>query len=501
MSEAATTFRYQSRGRLLVIGTLAATARLDGRLAGDLVPTRMQPPDSRAGAGREPAPRITRLRGHLGAFEASYDDGEGTPRYAAFDMVLDLAEPALIVAELPPPGYFAPRDEATLRTALDELAGLTGTFEKPIFFRYEHTLCAHGDHGVDGCTRCLDACAAEAISSDGNAIVVDAARCQGCGACATRCPTGALAYLEPNTAQVLADIHSALAAAPADECRIVQVAATAPAAPTAGMIPLTLDEPAAHGMECWLGALAWGADGVVIVCPPGMPTRSRRVLEDELANARGLLAALGIAGTRIALADTDEDNRCARTAIADLPASDHATRGLLPSGDKRLFLRRALAALAAAGAASPEPVALPPTAPFGNVVVDTRACTLCMACVAQCPTHALRAGGDVPRLDFVEADCVQCGACRSTCPEQAISLSPRLAPAPGAAMPRELHRDEAFRCRRCATPFAPRSVIERMHARLARHTMFADPDARAALELCADCRAAHMLGVRGRSAP
>ena len=52
--------------------------------------------------------------------------------------------------------------------------------------------------------------------------------------------------------------------------------------------------------------------------------------------------------------------------------------------------------------------------------MDREACTLCMACASVCPAGAINAGGELPRLDFIELNCVQCGLCESACPEDAI---------------------------------------------------------------------------------
>ena len=70
-------------------------------------------------------------------------------------------------------------------------------------------------------------------------------------------------------------------------------------------------------------------------------------------------------------------------------------------------------------------VALPRGAAFGQVRVDGAACTLCMSCVAVCPTSALREGQGLPQLNFVERSCVQCGMCEKACPEEAVALETR----------------------------------------------------------------------------
>jgi ferredoxin len=139
-------------------------------------------------------------------------------------------------------------------------------------------------------------------------------------------------------------------------------------------------------------------------------------------------------------------------------------------------------------------IALPATAaqptPFGAVVVDRAACTLCLACVGACPEGALLDNADSPRLSFIEKNCVQCGLCESTCPENAITLVPRLLLADAGKARRQarvLNEAEPFRCVRCGKPFGTARAIEVMLGRLSGHAMF---QGRAAerLQMCGDCR-------------
>ena len=52
---------------------------------------------------------------------------------------------------------------------------------------------------------------------------------------------------------------------------------------------------------------------------------------------------------------------------------------------------------------------LPAHAPFGAVEIDTPGCTLCLSCVAACPTGALSDDPNRPMLRFSEEACVQSG--------------------------------------------------------------------------------------------
>ncbi|MBF0306341.1 MAG: 4Fe-4S dicluster domain-containing protein, partial [Alphaproteobacteria bacterium] len=163
------------------------------------------------------------------------------------------------------------------------------------------------------------------------------------------------------------------------------------------------------------------------------------------------------------------------------PAADFLT-----TGDRRGVRAMALSHLVAHAASPVAALAMPAGSPFGDVVLDATKCTLCMACTQACPTSALRADPERPRLSFHEAACVQCGLCRSTCPEAAIALVPRLSFESRGG--RVLKEGEPARCVRCDKEFGILGVIERMAEALAdRHPMFMGEAARR-LRMCEDCR-------------
>jgi ferredoxin len=145
--------------------------------------------------------------------------------------------------------------------------------------------------------------------------------------------------------------------------------------------------------------------------------------------------------------------------------------------------------------AAPTPVdtvPLPAGAPFGAVEVDGAGCTLCLACVAACPTGALGDDPERPLLRFSEDACVQCGLCQATCPEKVISLAPGLDFRAATATARVLKEEEPFHCIRCGKPFGVKSTIERVAAKLAgRHWMYEASSKRLdVIRMCDDCRVA-----------
>ena len=132
---------------------------------------------------------------------------------------------------------------------------------------------------------------------------------------------------------------------------------------------------------------------------------------------------------------------------------------------------------------------LPAAAPYGAVLVDTDACTLCLSCVSLCPSGALGDNPDLPQLRFQEDACLQCGLCATICPEDAITLQPRLNLADDALRQTVLHEEEPFACVECGKLFGVRSTVERITEKLAnKHGMFANPATIRMIQMCDTCR-------------
>jgi len=160
-----------------------------------------------------------------------------------------------------------------------------------------------------------------------------------------------------------------------------------------------------------------------------------------------------------------------------------------PRNARRVLTRLAAVHLQNLNADGPESVPLPNFAPYGTVQLDTEACTLCMACVTTCPTGALAAASDLPRLYFSEDRCHQCGLCREACPESAVRLKPRLLCSDGADLsPVVLKESEPFTCVECGVPFASPAMIARLQAKLAGHWMYSSDRQQRRLQMCRTCR-------------
>ncbi|MEJ2061649.1 MAG: 4Fe-4S binding protein, partial [Gammaproteobacteria bacterium] len=415
---------YRSQGRVLIVGPQAAAETLANALQSPLQADILDP-----GAGHNrlnTAPHVwfahgrgIRLDGHLGAYHVQVGDDEqrnDPPLPDAFDLVVDLGEKALIPSELPPFGYFrAAVDDMTDPAALAaQLRDMVGEFEKPKYFDYRTDICAHGYAGMQGCTRCLDACPAEAIISLEDLVRVDPFLCQGGGACVSACPSGAMRYTLPRAANMLDGLRKLLQSyrdQGGQDAVILFHDAEDGAERLAGLgdevpgrvIPVPLEELASVGMEIWLSALAYGAKRIGLLDTEQVPARSRAELDRQLEVVSVLLQGLGYPGTAVMRVATGPGAWEAWVQAEDMPPIEAGS--FWGEGGKRETLFFALDHLAAQVRATVDAVPLPPQSPFGTLQIDRQACTLCMACVSVCPPHALADGGTAPRLDLYESRC------------------------------------------------------------------------------------------------
>jgi ferredoxin len=433
----------------------------------------------------------------------------GATRSERFDLIFDLSRQPLIRLPDPPEGYFAPGpDPLDQAHAARTLVQRVGEFEKPAYVGYKANLCAHSRNEIVGCSRCLDVCSTAAIAGAGNEIRVDARVCQGCGGCATVCPSGALRYAYPRVSDVGDRIKTALAAyraaggrdaivafhdegAGAD--RLMRLGRHGPGLPI-NVIPLPVYSVAAVGLDLLMGSVAFGASGCVILSQPSESDVYREATRWQVELGDLILNALGYGGTHFALVDAEDSAQLGRILHALQPAAAPAEPAAFRlSEDKRRTLEFIFDHLAARSFARPELIPLPAGAPYGAVEVDGEKCTLCMACVGACPASALTDSPNAPRLGFVERNCLQCGLCAKTCPEDAIMLVPRLLLTAEARRERVLNEAEPFQCIRCGEAFGTHQIVERMTGKLASHAMFAGSRQLARLRMCDECRLADMM--------
>ena len=451
-------------------------------------------------------------------------------RSATFDVVLNLTSEPFFTQHQPPQGYFAPGVDPMARIkAIAEIATLKGEFEKPKFFNYRPNICAHSRNKKTGCTQCIDICSTQAIAPKGDHIEVTPQLCMGCGACTTVCPSGALAYVVPRVSDLGTQIKTLLRTyhasggkdaalllhdANAGIAAIGELARKGDGLP-AHYLPLTLEHPAAAGLDVWLGAVAYGATAVTVLLTENIAPQYVTALKAQADIANMILAALGYqdavvrivssapAGAPLGAKTVSQSSSGSRPGpllqVEPNPLARalwNTPRGLavrVPatfnlSNDKRGTLDAVFAHLLEHAPIPTPVIALSIGSPFGEIIVNADKCTMCLACVGSCPEGALADNPEAPQLRFIESKCVQCGLCEKTCPEQAITLLPRLNLMAEAKKPRVLNTAEILGCSRCGKPLGAKKMIENMFSKLSTHSMFPDDASRARIKMCADCR-------------
>jgi ferredoxin len=467
---------------------------------------------------------VRSAKGHLGAFEITVDDfaqaapsSRGTLSFgpardgavSRCDVVLDLSggNPLFPAADLRD-GYLRadPGNPAAVLSAVLKARDLVGTFDKPRYITFSDHLCAHSRSQIVGCTRCLDLCPTGAIAPAGDHVAVDPNICAGCGQCAAACPTGAAAYALPPSDALLRKLRALMMTyrEAGGEHAIVLLHDDPHGAPLiealarfgdglpAHVLPFTVNEVTQIGLEAIAALFAYGASAVRLLLR-AHPRHDVAGLTRTIELAEPILAGLGFGAGRIATIETDDPDFLS-TTLRTIPTLATVARpaSFLPVGDKRGVLRFALRELHRAAPEPADVVTLPAHAPFGAVEIDTAGCTLCLSCVAACPTGALTDDPERPMLRFAEEVCVQCGLCKATCPEKVITLKPQLDFRAGSGGARVLKEEQPFCCIRCGKPFGVRSTIERVVAKLAdKHWMFkGSPERLDLIKMCDDCRVA-----------
>ena len=384
-----------------------------------------------------------------GAVGAIDFDRQDTRRAERFDLVLDLHATPWIKLHQPPQGYFAPGGDAVAQAkAAVEIATLTGEFEKPKFFNYKASICAHSRSKQPGCTQCIDVCSAAAIRSDGDQIFVEPHLCVGCGACTTVCPSGALTYAYPAVPDLGARIRTLLStyakAGGRDACillhaedsrdAIARLARRGKGLP-ARVIPVEVHHIASVGLDVWLAALAWGASQVAVLATGDEAPQYRAALAFQMQLGDTIANALGYQGEHFRIVDGADVAPFETRGLAVAGRADRARRRrpLRPTPEKRTTLGLALDHLALHAPVPQQVIPLPAGRARSAPSRSTRTRARCAwPASGSCPEAAILDNMEAPQVRFIESKCVQCGICAATCPEHAITLTPRLdlTPAP-----------------------------------------------------------------------
>ncbi|CAB5504801.1 Iron-sulfur cluster-binding protein [uncultured Gammaproteobacteria bacterium] len=439
---------------------------------------------------------LTSIGGYLGSFEISAQVNNENKILMAegkyFDIVLDLIG-EVKTAVVPPFGYYTLNENTNnIKEVLAEVNQLIGMLDKPKFLNLDTSLCVHSRNKTDLCQRCIDACPADAIRSNGDHVEANINLCHGCGGCSSACPTGAISYAYPTIDDQAKKMHSLMDAylsAGGTSAKILfHSAGNLTLLPdiAENILPIALEEIGCLGLESFLYAFCLGAESVIVHCA-NEPTQTLQALDKQTNLTHKILSSLGY-NFNTSFVQLVEENSKISDGIT--PLSN--TIGMIDLYNKRMrifamidFLYHRLNK----NTLSQCDFTVDDDAYFGEVLIDKKLCTLCMACTSVCPTESLSSGNiNTPIINFQESLCVQCGLCVKSCPENAMQLNARLVfNDQRRSDKRILNQDEPFKCIDCGKVFGSTQVVKKMMEKLKGHSMFTG-NKLTNLEKCEDCR-------------
>lgn len=353
--------------------------------------------------------------------------------------------------------------------------------------RYEAVPSIREDACVAGkrCLVCATACPRGALSlSEDGRMILDKARCTGCGACVSLCPRVAIdlpgASLSEIEAQISMLLDSALTTLHPRGIVFIcergvetfESLALSGVSYSAGWLPVEIPCIGMVTPTWFLQCLNRGAAAVAaLVCPSEECRFGRReVIEGRVEYSREFLGALGEQPDLVKLLDQADPVKLA-SALESLPeAKERAPRSqvsfsLAPRGAAQAALE------VAERCGSPPDCVLPhPHSPLGFVEIK-EGCTGCGACASACPTEAmvLERDGDGVSLSFDARLCTGCGECVPVCPEAVVKVERATDLRRLSQGTRALYRGSEVRCEACGGPIAPREMVEKLRALLGNH--------------------------------
>lgn len=313
------------------------------------------------------------------------------------------------------------------------------------------------------CSKCSDACLADAVHAEKNKLELDFDACIRCGACTTVCPTEALIPLDPMDVDLADQIAHAL-----DKTHDTAIFACARIASKHVGDPTKFAEvPCLGRMEesLLVKLAALGIDDIVLVdgvCKTCKYRATSAITDKTVDDANQLIEAVG--GTahvrrssefpEVALLqdarqlvgearrgwflktrDRAKDATVKTVEVVALKSNNQVVAslrerfkisedGTLPqfNPERRTEILDAMYEMG-------EPV-VPEidTRLFGYVTINTDLCNACNMCTVFCTTGALSkskekpADGDGSYLEFQAADCVQCNLCQDACLKKCLTV-------------------------------------------------------------------------------
>jgi len=407
-------------------------------------------------------------------------------------------------------------DKEVLEDTVNKIQGLIGNFHKPVHIKYEKTICAGGDKGIETCGRCISFCPYDAISRQkeiSNRITVDHYSCEGCGACVSACPTSALEFTEPSPKEIYSRMATLLSSSNKNNEDIskpvivfhceemgksaLQIAGQTPLRYSPSVLPVEVPCLRYVSESNMLAAISLGAAGVGLLGCENCPNGERELLYQKYELSQIILEKFGLGKDRIRIITTESGSEGESIRSLDEFASNMTELPLNPSWNiprqtgNREILSEILSDFINQTGKEPGGVIIDSKHAFAFAEVNESECTLCRSCANVCPTNAFKFEEDGYTLNFKHINCVGCGLCEQVCPENVITLKDEIFLEKLALDYVTVAEDDMVACLKCNKPYINRRALEAVESKLfnidSLKSTFSG-NRKNILRMCPDCR-------------
>lgn len=257
-----------------------------------------------------------------------------------------------------------------------------------------------------GCTKCVEACPVNAITTDGHSVKIDESACTRCGICSASCPVSAV-QMPRFSENAFVGLLTGLDKLPTDRKTLVFTCDASKVEPAPWIHVEEVSDVGSIGARHLTLAASSGLGAVIVYCADGSCSGKEKVRQaaEKIANILGTNAPI------VAYLEGEKNHTKIRTihevsrSIPEVVSLTGKAWENYVKALKSLYREDTLA------------VGLGLTS-----IEVTDSCTLCEECVSSCPHQALKINNG--SLHFDASSCTGCGYCATICPEHSITIKP-----------------------------------------------------------------------------
>ena len=373
----------------------------------------------------------------------------------------------------------------SIKIAVETAKKNQGTYNYKNYIKYDSSICQYHERNTEICGKCAEVCPTVAILKVDETKHLEFSHidCHSCGGCISVCPSGALDYSQmPRKAfkEVTEFYRENIALIIPRKMELESLQIKLPQ----DVLPLAIEgEKYLH--EAHFMTLLQTSGNPVIFYTDFISRGTGDVIRiiNEIFKKKYNKQAIFVCKDEIEL----------KEAINNITPIKECVYGINEDGlNKREIFSARLSHLV--GVDDLGVVKTGEHVHYGNITINTDACTLCLSCVGACNVRALTAHPEDNTLRFNPSICTNCTYCEVVCPEvnclsivrDEISLNPDY------FKQNIMAKDELFKCVECGSEFATVKSVEKI-AQMMKPLFGNDEIKIKTLYCCADCKPKVML--------